>query len=167
MKKIKLFLFLLLTGFAALFTACHKDDDSGYVTVGSNNNTVMVSTVTVNPGDWTQNNGGAVWSCSVSNNNVNLYGGVEVFLQDNSSSDSWWALPFVNANFTYYFKVTPDASIITFYVAYVNNTTTFTITNSMTYKVVAIPPSARIAHPGVNWKNYNEIKKTFKIKEIK
>jgi len=152
---------LTLTILTITFNACKKDDDSNYVTKGSNINTVQTYNFTVYSWDWS---GGSTekWY-DYQNFSMNLDGGVQVYLYDNVLG-GWFALPCAVSNISYYIEVFPDIKAVWVYIANVDGTSSITApSSSLIFKIVTIPPSARIANPNLNWNNYKEVKNTFNL----
>ncbi len=174
----------LATGIVAgmlLLTSCGKDGATGPQGPAGTNGTNGVANISVQ--DFTI----STWSLSTTattyfytqqpvtnlNADVNSNGAVEVFFSI-SGGNNWTALPMTQyvsgtGGADYYFNYTTSAlgfievdwtSSSSLTAGYDPNSIFGT---TVQLKVVVIPPSMRKANPDVNFHNYNEIKKHFKI----
>jgi hypothetical protein len=99
-------------------------------------------------------------------------GTVQVFMSWNSGTPIWTALPYTfNNTPVYIMNYNTQTGFVVLQWVYNNSggplandpNTEFGVT-SLQFKVVIIPPAARLAHPNVNFHNFNEIKEAFKLK---
>ncbi len=169
MKKFTIFACLLLVGGLMTLNSCKKDDDSGYQPKGNYGNTDMNTTLLTNAQwgwDATQ-----LWSYSTWNNISYLTADVvnsgSVLLYEDEGGGSYAAVPYslnlgggVTLNVFYTFA----AGTVTVYAA-ASDDSNLNPTNGGTYKLVCLSKAAKIAHPNVDYKNYNEVKKAFNLKD--
>ena len=164
MKKT---IFLTFAAVAVILTSngCKKDDDTklNYVATGTNNNTVQTSTFTITAAQWVADSAGLQWGYLYTiPSGSNISGAVLLYLQDGTN---WAALPHVDYGWTYEFEYDPTAKIMNVQIADAKASTLIPNPGDKTFRMVTIPPGARKAHPNVNWKNYEEVKKAFNLSE--
>jgi hypothetical protein len=181
----------LATGIVAsvlLLTSCGKDGATGPAGAtgpqgvagfnglnGSAN--VTVQDFTIPTASWQNNTSNWYYDLQVNNLTqlVQDSGVVQVFMNFSTTGTIWTALPYTfNSSPVYIMNYNTSISGSTGYVAlqWVYNTngasigsdptTVFSVT-AVQFKVVTIPPAARKANPNVNFHDYNDIKKHFKI----
>jgi hypothetical protein len=175
----------LATGMVAgmiLFISCSKEGPTGPQGVAGTNGTngtngvanIAVETFTLNSGNWSYSTTyldyTAVLNDAALIQSVQDSGAVEVFYSINSGS-LWSALPCTinvgsGAFYTFAFSSATAAATLTWtYFGSGTGTdpsTAFSGAN-LEFKVVTIPPALRKANPNVNFHDYNDIKKHFKL----
>jgi hypothetical protein len=149
---------------AITFNGCKKGDTGPAGTAGTNGvANISNSVVTVYPADW-QNIGTGYWGVGINNSNIVSATNDAVFgyMQlPTSSVTAFIALPTSNmlaggdqVLYSY------SAGKFQLYYQYATAPTT-----SIQIKMVVIPPAGRLANPNVNYKNYEEVKKVFNLKD--
>ena len=148
------------------FTSCKKGDTGPAGPAGAN------GVANIQTSNFTTTN--SSWSFDPSDNSYNATigwlaitqsiidkGTIQVFLGDGSGSQ-WAALPasigFDQINYSYKLGQVIISSTL-------SNGTAPTNPGGQQFKIVIIPPSARIANPNVDYKNYQEVKRTFNLKD--
>jgi hypothetical protein len=158
MKKT---LFTLLMGSALLLNSCVKGDKGDTGPAGANGNANVYGTNSVTVTSWTATTG--MYSAQIAvpdiTSSVVGTGSVQVYLQYPSE---WDGLPDIsNGNITAFgFYI----GVVNIYVTAVNGGVP-TYPGSLTFRVVVIPSSVRMAHPNANWKNYEETKAIMNLKD--
>lgn len=150
--------------FALFFTECKKDDDThlqtkgNYVTTGTNNNTVQTFSFTVSA--WTLS--GSYWYYDYFFPSVtNMNGGVFVYWQ---SGTTYIGLPITIIDQEFYYKY-DTGGWVEVDVRSASGNTSIPSPSLYNFKIVVIPPAARVANPNVNYKNYEEVKNAFNLKD--
>lgn len=183
----------LATGIVAsvlLLTSCGKDGATGPAGAtgpqglpgtngvnGTNGVKIFVQDFTVPTASWLSNTSN--WYTDLTVNGLTQLvqdsGTVQVFMNFSTTGTIWTALPYTfNSSPVYIMNYNTSISGSTGYVAlqWVNNTSGGSIGNDPTtvfgvtavqFKVVTIPPAARRANPNINFHDYSEIKKHFKL----
>lgn len=140
-------------------SSCKKDDDTnltGYVKTGTNSNTVKTYPFTVNSWDWiSDGTGGYYYHYNGIDASTNMKGSVMVYWQQ--ASGYWAALPLTVGAFTITFAYNDNATL--------EMDITGATPGTDNFRCVIIPPSARMAHPSVNYNNYAEVKQAFHLKD--
>lgn len=164
MKRKILLLFVFISAF--VFSACTKEGPPG--PAGEDGN-AEVHTVLLNANsfawDGTYYWRYATWSnVSILTADVNASGAV--MLYETNGSGGWFAVP-------YSFNLGNDVSAHTFFQHATGQVRVYVALSddsdpgsySSTFKLVCIPSSARKAHPDLNLTDYEEVKKTFHLKD--
>jgi hypothetical protein len=159
--KNKLYLFAVAFSAIALLYGCGKDGavgPEGPQGPQGNANVLGSNALVI---DWAYNSTtnaytDTIGAQDISQDIVNT-GSVEVFYLNNSTE--WWPLPdtYGSTVTTYGFGVG--------YVSLQSTTYDQTLPNPpSTLRIVIISSAERMAHPNVNWKNYEEAKAALKLK---
>ncbi|HEX7414337.1 MAG TPA: hypothetical protein VF411_09875 [Bacteroidia bacterium] len=138
-------------------------------TNGTNGNTVQTFTGSTVSASWTSVNGNTEWDASftvpAATATVVANGTIEAFLGDGTGT-VWYALPssYKGLEYNYSYQLNQVGIQVT------NTAGTLPTlpgggTGVEQFKFVVISPSARLANPNVNFKNYAEIKKAFNLKD--
>ncbi|MCX6244870.1 MAG: hypothetical protein NTU98_09215 [Bacteroidetes bacterium] len=163
MKKA-IFTWLAFAAMILLFNSCSKDGATG--PAGTNGNTnVHSKTFVVNPSDWNVNSTNLTrfLTDSAITQDIIDNGSVEMFV---NYGDSWRPLPFTN-----FWAPSPQTYQGSFYLnefdifVWRNDGLQPIVPGVLTFKVVTIAGSAKTANPNINWKNYEEVKKAFNLKD--
>lgn len=168
--KTKIFLPLAIV-FAILFTQCTKEGPAGPQGTAGNNgtngtngnaNVTGSTTVTTNSASWTAI---STWGFSAI---INL-GAIDQDIVDKGAvmvyeqlGTGWLALPYTYGKVSRSYLFSPGMVKI-----YIQNTDGSTATNpgAITYRIVVISASNRMAHPNVDYTNYEEVKMVFGLKD--
>ncbi|MHB8261150.1 MAG: hypothetical protein ACYDCN_09870 [Bacteroidia bacterium] len=137
-------------------------------TNGLNGNAnVITNTSSTSASTWVAVNGNTEWDASFTvtaiTSTVVTSGTVQLFLGD-GTGNTWYALPssYKGLEYNYSYSLNTVAIQVTN-----DNGSLPTLpgngTGVVQFKFVVIPPGARLANPNVNFKNYAEIKKAFKL----
>ncbi len=145
-----------------MILGCAEDGATGPAGADGNANVIGTNTVTVS--SWTSSDNNRFWSATllaegITQSIVNN-GTLSVFMSDNNGG--WFAMPYSIgvSSWTYGFGV----GFVNIY--YTN--TSYTATPNpgpRTFRVVIISSSNRMAHPNVNWNNYDEVKTALNLKD--
>jgi hypothetical protein len=171
----------LATGIVAgmlLLTSCGKDGATGPQGPAGTNGTNGVANISVQDftiNSWNQTTTGTLYYYTQLNvtaltADVNNNGAVEVFFSTTGGT-YWTGLPmteYVSGGSNYIFNFSTGTNLVEVdWIAasgfVVGNDPNTIFGATIQLKVVVIPPSMRKANPDVNFHNYNEIKKHFKI----
>jgi len=160
MKKIILLAFTMIA--AITFNGCKKGDTGPAGTTGATgptgatgNANVQNFSFTTTAASWTAGSGNWFYNYSLpASTNVN--GAVLMYLQ---SGTVFTQLPFTQNGVEYYFAYDTNNPHVGVYVTSASNP------GILGFKVTVIPPASRIGHPNVNYKNYEDVKKTFNLKD--
>ncbi len=158
--KNSMLLVLALVTIMLTFNSCRKGDTGPQGPTG-NANVIGTNTITVS--SW--NASGHNWTADLLTNAITPdivdYGSVQVFIQ---YGNEWWALPDINGVNVTQFGFSDG------YVSLLNSNTDDTqalYPGVQTFRIVIISSSNAKAHPDMNWNNYEEIKQTYSIIELK
>ena len=170
MKKIKMFLSLLIVVIiATTFNACTKGDTGPQGSAGANgyNGNANVNTQTFTISSWSFNS--PSYSASVTDYDItqDIVDNGAVMVYVSNGSGGWQPLPL-----TGYPTSTYSSTYTTVHALY---TAAFYKTDSdltqpaspgaLSFKVVAIAGLAYKKHATVNWRNYEEVKAAFHLKD--
>jgi len=150
MKRILLALMM-----TAALSACEKGEkgDPG------NANVIGTNAATYYPSDWIQTTSGT-WLLDIAAPDITQdvvdYGLVMVYIKANANT--WTALPATIDGTEILFSISPATITVE-----MNNSTPV---GALTFRAVIVPSNARKANPGVNWYNYEEVKKLQGIREV-
>lgn len=168
MKRLKQFCLVLIIGAIAItIDGCKKGKDGEPGKDGSSN----VTSYTYSIPSWT--NGPSFWYTDLNvpeltSSNINT-ASVQVYF--GTVSNTWTAMPFTQyATINYWMNfVTTIGNIDVqwWYNGAGTGSSPVSYYSGLTsqFKVVIIPPSMMVANPDVNWKNYEEVKSRFNLKE--
>jgi hypothetical protein len=162
MKKT-IIIFTVLLVFAAT-NSCKKDNDSGYMSNGSNVNTVKTYEVFVGISQWTYSNLYERWYYRYpfsANSNSGIFG--YVMSGSGLQAMPYYTCPsFMCEQYDLANALFESPPYIEFqYTNYITKTSS--PSEEVEFSLVIIPPAVIIAHPNVNWKNYNEVKSVFNL----
>lgn len=171
MKKL-FTLLLCLTVFSSLtiFNSCKKetDDDSAYVTKGTTINVIQNYDLTISSWQWSYDNlyerWYYQWSCTANSNSL-IYAyvmsgaGEQLMPYYTCQSSNAWCKQYDLA--TNLFQSPP---YVEFQYTNYNSRTTKPAYDEYFY-IIIVPPSVSMAHPNVDWTNYDEVKATFNLTE--
>jgi hypothetical protein len=140
-------------------TACFKEGPKGADGADGNANVIGTNEVVIS--NWTQT--GSVWSAGISvpsiTQDIVNTGVVQVFVKYGSQ---WWALPDINGNNMTYFGY--EVGHISLLNSNTDNSTP-SHPGSPTFRVVAISSSNIAANPGVDWKDFKQVKEVLELKD--
>lgn len=167
-KMLRINSVILFTASILLITGCKKGKDGEPGKDGSTN--VISKLFSATSASWSNN--GSYWYAfltvpDLTTDNINS-AAIQVFFS--TSNNSWTAVPYTEVASSNYFMgfITKPNNIE---VTWENNTSlgsnpnSFYTATTVQFKVVIIPAAARLANPNVDLNNYNEIKKTFNLKD--
>ena len=170
MKKLKLSAIAVLTSITAtvVLNGCSGKDGAPGATgpAGANgsagapgNANVNTYTFSTTSSSWNvyQSTG---WDYYYINVSMDLTGGVEVYIYDNTLN-AWSAMPLVSNNVSASFETSSGTIWIVFTPA--NGTGSLNNPGAFSFKAVTIPPAMQKLHPNLNYKNYSEVARTFGI----
>lgn len=165
MKKLKQIGLLMLMGISiVMFNGCAKDGATGPAGIaGTNGNANVNGSTSVTASNWTLNSG-VLYSTTLTWTPITqaiVDKGI-VMVYEGDGSNGWVALPYTSVNESRYFNF--DVGFVNIYIT---NTDGSAPTNpgAQTYRIVVIPASNLIAHPNVDFKNYQVVKATFGLKD--
>lgn len=147
------------------FTACKKEnyDDKyqpkgNYQPAGNYGNANVISKTSILSYTFDPNSNlySAVVSVSEITSNVINNGLVQCYM---STGSSWMAVPSGGAGGSVLCFI--GAGTVTFYT----NISMYTSSPYTQVKIVIVSPAGRMANPNVNYKNYEEVKKAFNLKD--
>ena len=163
MKKLKQIGLIMLIGiFTVMINGCAKDGAPGAqgpAGVNGNANVLGSNTISVTSSDWTLS-GYYTTSFTLPAITQAIVDKGVVMVYEKMGAASWQCMPYTagieERDFTF--------AVGTFKI-WVHNTDGSATTNpgAQTYRAVAISASNLIAHPNVNWKNYQEVKTIFNL----
>ena len=139
------------------FSGCAKDGKTG--PAGANGNANVQSSTFTNQGfAYVSANNDYEINMSVAaiTQTVLDRGSMMVYLQAASATNGWVALPA---------SIAGVELNVAFYLGSAQVVSTVASSGLFNLRVVVIPPSARIKNPNVNWKNYEEVKEIFNLKD--
>lgn len=159
MKTMKILTVGLLFMGMMTLTACFKEGPTGPKGEDGNANVIGTNEVTIS--NWTQS--GSFWSAGISVPSITQKivntGTVQVFAKYGSE---WWALPDLNGNNMTYFGY--DEGHITLMNSNTDNSTP-SHPGSKIFRIVVISSSNLTANPGVDWTDYEQVKKALELAE--
>ncbi len=174
MKKVILIL-LPVTLLILVFNGCKKDadDDSAlqpagnYVITGSNNNFVQSYPLSVYTAQWAMDTLTNEWYyIDYLASTANLNAGVFVYTQRDTTT-SWFALPDVYHAKSYSYKYNIALQTVTIVVAAATGGGIIGNPGDQTYKVVLIPSKMLLPNTKVDYKNYEEVARTYNLRNKK
>lgn len=156
----------------ALFTiSCSNDGEQGPPGkdgIDGNANVVGSTSITTTSSNWTSYYGGSLWianltgATSITQSIVDK-GMVCVYRKYTSNGTTQWSpLPDTNTNINVSFDY--GVGIINFY-AQSTNGASIPNPGAMTFRFVAVSPTNKMANKNVNWRDYEQVKKTLKIND--
>jgi len=150
-----------MIGSLATLNSCKKGDTGPAGKDGVDGNANVTSLiVTISSSQWTFSNNeyDATISVPAITQSIITSGTVQVFCSPDGAN--WLALPFSFQGYeiNYGYLVGQVQIAIT-----LNNGGNPGQPNNNQFKIIVISSAARIAHPNVNWNNYNEVKKIFNL----
>lgn len=171
MKIKSSFLFIALLASATIFNGCAKDGATGPAGKDGNANVTSSNTVTLN--NWSSDfDDGTDYTYSSTISWASITQAIKdkgiVMVYADDKAGSWVALPYTDAGTGYsstlnfYVKV---GSVKIEYTGYDSPSPGTSSLNGTIVRIVAIASSSREAHPNVDLKNYNEVKKVFNLKD--
>ena len=148
--------------------ACKKDGATGPIgPTGATGVANMSNSLdTVRPSAWGTGSGG-IWSTGISDNNIISAAAdmVLVYCSPGVALKTYHLLPFdyvVNPGDQLSNSVV-DGNITLWYQSGPGGSTSTLPLGTLIIKIVVVPPAIKAAHPGTNWKNYNEVKQALNI----
>lgn len=93
---------------------------------------------------------------------TNMNGGVFMYLQ---SGTTYAALPLTVNDEEYLYSYDTSAGQVEADVQSASGSTAISNPGFLGFKIVIIPPAQRLANPNVNYKNYEEVKAAFNLKD--
>jgi hypothetical protein len=171
--KIKYSIALFCLSFLAL-NSCKKEGPVGPAGKDGNANVISSNTVTINNWTSTFDNGtefnySTIITWPSITQAIKDNGIVMIYMHDNTTTN-WTALPYSESGTGY-------SDALNFEIALGQTTISFEgVDNSgspgasalngfFTFRLVAIPSSARKANPDLDWKNYNAVKTALNLKD--
>lgn len=155
----------LLSGIIAVtalaFSGCAKDGATGPAgaTGATGNANVQNFSFATTTASWTLSSGTWFYNYSLPST-TNMSGAVFMYLQ---SGTVFTQLSFTQNDKEYYFAYDTNAPHVGVYVTSASGASSIPNPGALNFKVVVIPPASIKANPTVNWKNYDEVKKTFNL----
>ena len=148
------------------FTSCKKGDTGPAGPTGANGvSNIQTSNFTTTNSSWSFDPSDNSYNTTISwlaiTQSIIDKGTIQVFLGDGSNSQ-WAALPasFGDNQINYSYKLGQVIISIT-----LSTGAAPTNPGGQQFKIVIIPPTARMANPTVNYKNYLEVKRAFNLKD--
>jgi hypothetical protein len=156
-----LFKKIAILSIAMLIFGCSEDGKPGEKGEPGNANVNVLADFTILPTDWQTTGNLKYVTISINGLTQNIVNSSAVMVyQKNASTGSYIALPYsyqgIDRGFAFglnYIQITLSAS------------SPITVTGNTIIKAVIIPSSSRMANPNVNWKNYEEVKSRFNLKD--
>ncbi len=168
MKKLfRINVAILFATSMLIINGCKKGKDGEPGKDGSS--TVISKTFSISSGSWVSTSSRWYVSLTVpelTTSNINS-AAVQVFF--GSGNNNWVAMPFTEvatSNYFMGFETDPNYIKVTWEnnVGLGSNPNSFYSLTTVQFKVVVIPPSARMANPNVDLNNYSELSKAFNLK---
>ncbi len=167
MKKLYTISFTTILIISSLIlNSCQKTENG---TPGKDGNSNVISKLyTINSSNWLNN--GTRWYTflTVSDLTTSNINSAAVQLFFGTTNNNWVAVPYTEiatSNYFMGFITSPNYIQVTWEnnISLGNNPNIFYSITTVNFKVVIIPPTARLSHPNLDLNNYNEIKKAFKL----
>jgi hypothetical protein len=171
MKNFKLL--FLLTIISLSIAACKKGDKGDTGPAGPTGATGATgATGTANVTDtffsaatWINAAGNSTeWRYDFIDSSMDLSAGVQVYFYE--GGNNWMAMPFTYHSLEWLYEVFRDNHKIELTMTTVSGTTALTQPVGTTFRVVTIPVGHRLAHPEVDYIDFNQVKKAFHLKDI-
>ena len=166
MKTLRVLLFLSIVSLA--IASCQKGDkgDTGPAgtngTNGTNGNANVIDTF-FNAANWFNAAGNYTeWTYDYVNTAYDFNGLVQVYFYD--GGNNWMAMPFTYHSLEWLYEVYRDTHTIHLTMTTVGGTQVLSQPVGTTFRLVVIPASHRLAHPEVNYNDFNEVKRVFGLK---
>lgn len=158
-------LFSILAATMLVFSSCKKDVAGPQGEPGKDGNANVISTQAAVT-SWTLS--GTTYYATVSVPSITQEivdaGAVLCYMSDGSTG--WYSMPY-----TYYMSGYQVMYYTNYGVGYINiynknsNLTTPAYPGTRVFKIVTISSAARLAHPELDWSDYNKVKETFNLKD--
>lgn len=169
-NKLKLGVFLCCST-VLLFIGCEKGNDGEDGAPGKNGSS-NVESRTFSVSSWSYSSPFHYTNLSVpelTQQNINSAG---VMVYFSTTGTDWVAVPYTQYNSPYNYFMGFNTSVGIVQITWVYDTslsqgsdpTTYYGVNLL-YKVVVVPPSAKILYPNIDYKNYSAVKETFHLKD--